>query len=536
MYEKNFKGTKTLITFIIRQQRLKLLIWLVSLVGINLIVARAYPNIYPDEESRMAAFMTMNNPAMKAMLGPGYELEDFLQGVGPLFANEMLLFSAIAVAIMSILLVGQTTRGDEEEGRYEMIHALSVGRLAHSSAVLIVNVATNLLLALSIGFGIALLGIESMDIESNLLYGAALGATGLIFASFTAVFAQLTESARTVTIYSIMTLMIAYLVRAIGDVSNETLSWFSPLGWTVKTGVFVENNWWPVILLCTFALFLGILAFYLHSLRDIGAGFIAPRKGKAYASKFLQTTLGFNIWLQKMNIIAWAIGLIALSGSFGAILGDLEVYFADIEIMEAYIDVESNYSLTEQFVALVMAIMTLIGVIPVVMTILKLKGEENRNLTENIYSRAVSRVRVLGSYVILAVIVSIIMQTMIALGLWSGSEAVMEEPLSFQTTFLSAYVYLPAIWVMTGLAISLLGVIPKLTSLIWFYFVYCFVVLYFSGLLDFPEWMNDLSIFEHIPQIPIDEMNVIVIIVLMMIAISFTVVGFVGYRKRDIIG
>lgn len=128
------------------------------------------------------------------------------------------------------------------------------------------------------------------------------------------------------------------------------------------------------------------------------------------------------------------------------------------------------------------------------------------------------------------------MQTMIALGLWSGSEAVMEESLSFQTTFLSAYVYLPAIWVMTGLTISLLGVIPKLTSLIWFYFVYCFVALYFSGLLDFPEWMNDLSIFEHIPQIPIDEMNVIVIIVLMMIAISFTVVGFVGYRKRDIIG
>lgn len=298
----------------------------------------------------------------------------------------------------------------------------------------------------------------------------------------------------------------------------------------------MENNWWPVILLCTFALLLWILAFYLHSLRDIGAGFIAPRKGKAYASKFLQTPLGFNIWMQKTNIIAWAIGLIALSGSFGAILGDLEVYFADIEIMEAYIDVESNYSLTEQFVALVMAIMTLIGVIPVVMTILKLKGEENRNLTENIYSRAVSRVRVLGSYVILAVIVSIIMQTMIALGLWSGSEAVMEEPLSFQTTFLSAYVYLPAIWVMTGLTISLLGVIPKLTSLIWFYFVYCFVVLYFSGLLDFPEWMNDLSIFEHIPQIPIDEMNVIVIIVLMMIAISFTVVGFVGYRKRDIIG
>src|SRR5690625_7410742 len=91
MYEKNFKGTGALSTFIIRQQRLKLLSWLVSLVGINVIVARAYPNIYPDEESRIAAFMTMNNAAMKAMLGLGYEVEEFLQGVGACFANVMVL-------------------------------------------------------------------------------------------------------------------------------------------------------------------------------------------------------------------------------------------------------------------------------------------------------------------------------------------------------------------------------------------------------------------------------------------------------------
>ena len=536
MYEKYFKGTRFLITFLIRQQRFKLLVWLVGLVGINIVVAKAYPDIYPDETSRMAAFMTMDNPAMKAMLGPGYELEQFVEGVGTLFANEMLLFSAIAVAIMNILLVGQATRGDEEDGRFEMIRALSVGRLAHSSAVLIVNIATNILLALLIGFGIGILGIEGMNVESSLLYGAVLGATGVLFASITAVFAQLTESSRTMTMYSFMVLIIAYLVRAIGDVDNETLSLISPLGWTVRTEVFAENNWWPVIALSVLAIILGIIAFYLHSIRDIGAGFIAPRKGKAHASKFLQSPLGFNMWLQRINIVAWAIGLLALSSSFGAILGDLELYFADLDIMEAYIDTESEYTMTEQFVTLIMAIMTLIGVIPVMMTVLKLKGEEKRNLTENIYSRAVSRVRVLGSYVILALFVSFIMQTMIAFGLWSTSEAVMENPLSFKTTFTSAYAYLPAIWVMTGLVISLVGAIPKMTGVIWVYFAYCFVVLYFSGLLDFPEWMNQLSIFEHVPRIPIDEMNFSVIVIMFLIAVGFTMVGFIGYRNRDIAG
>src|SRR5690625_3634520 len=150
------------------------MIWFICLIGINVAVAAAYPNIYPDEASRIAAYMTMDNPAMKAMLGPGYELDDFVHSIGAVFANEMLLFTAIAVAIMNVLLVGQATRGDEEDGRTEMIRAHSVGRLSYVSAVMIVNMVTNILLALFIGFGIVVLDIDGMAVAGSLLYGAIL--------------------------------------------------------------------------------------------------------------------------------------------------------------------------------------------------------------------------------------------------------------------------------------------------------------------------------------------------------------------------
>lgn len=536
MLEKYFKGTGNLIALIFRQQRFKIFIWTVILVGITLAVAKAYPDIYPDEASRNAAYMTLDNPAMVAMLGIGYELEDYVSVIGAVFATEMLLFTAIAFAIMSILLVAQATRGDEETGRVEMIQALSVGKLSYTTAVMFMNVSTNVLLALLIGFGIRLLNIEGMELSSSLLYGATLGATGIAFGAFTAMFAQLSESVRTTTMFSLFVLIGAYLLRAVGDVSNEVLSSLSPLGWTVRTGVFVDDNWWPVILLCLLAMILGMIAFYLQAIRDVGAGIFAARNGRPNASVILQNPLGLNFWMQKTNISAWLLVILALSGSFGAILGELETYLVEIDIIGEFIDMNSEDTLAEQFVALIIAIMTLIATIPAVITVLKLKSEEKNQLTENIYSRAVSRVSVLSSYILLAVIVSFLMQTMIALGLWSASQSVMEDALSFQSTFKAAYVYLPAIWVVIGSTVILIGVVPKLTSLIWLYIAYCFVVLYLGGMLDFPEWMNQLSLYHYVPQIPIDEMNMTITFSLTMLAIGLSIIGSIAYRKRDLIG
>ncbi|MFT7791435.1 UNVERIFIED_CONTAM: hypothetical protein ODR73_25180, partial [Escherichia coli] len=279
MYANYFRGTRNLTVFIFRQQRFQILIWLISLIGITLSVAAAYPNIYNDEQSRQAASLTMDNPAMVAMLGTGYELKSYLHSIGSMFANEMLLFTAIAVAVMSILLVGRATRGDEEDGRIEMIRALSVGRLSYPSAVMIVIVVTNVLLAILTGIGLASLGIEGMGLGSSLLYGSILGVTGLLFAAFTAIFAQLAETSRGTKMYSFILLIIAYLVRAVGDVSSDILSWISPLGWTVRTGVFWEDNWWSIIIVSMIAVVFGAFAFYLHSIRDLGSGFIAARKG-----------------------------------------------------------------------------------------------------------------------------------------------------------------------------------------------------------------------------------------------------------------
>ena len=85
---------------------------------------------------------------------------------------------------MSILLVARHTRADEEDGRIELIRSLPTGRLSNLHATMLVLFGMNLLLALIIGFGLYALGIESMDLEGSLLYGAALRGNGNVFLGY----------------------------------------------------------------------------------------------------------------------------------------------------------------------------------------------------------------------------------------------------------------------------------------------------------------------------------------------------------------
>ena len=171
------RGTLRITKLLFRQNAIKIGIWLFSIVATTIGVAVAYGDVYKTKADLQASAFTMANPAMQAMLGPGYSIENY--NLGAAFASEMLLFTAIAIAIMNILFVSSSTRKDEEEGRLEMIRALPTGRLSYMAASGVMMVIINLLLYLTISLGLGLIGQEGMSWESSFLYGAILASTGL---------------------------------------------------------------------------------------------------------------------------------------------------------------------------------------------------------------------------------------------------------------------------------------------------------------------------------------------------------------------
>jgi ABC-2 type transport system permease protein len=332
MMRNEFIGYKHLVKLVFRRDRVRIAFWLLGLVSISIVIALAYPQLFSSMEENIAMAETMKNPAMIAMVGPGYGFDNYT--TGPMFSHSMLLFTALTAGIMNILLVTRHTRKDEEEGRIEMVRSLPVGRLASLRATLSVYFVVNIILAVFTAIGLAVLGIESMGVVGSLLYGAVLGITGFFFAALTALFAQILSSSRGVIGYSLGFLGLSYIIRAIGDISSEMLSLMSPLGLILRTEVYVNDYWWPIIVLFVISIMVSAFAFYLNYIRDLEAGFFKVRKGRTHASKLLQSPLGLAFRLQKGTIIAWFVTMFILGASYGSVFGDMDMFFESSEIIQ----------------------------------------------------------------------------------------------------------------------------------------------------------------------------------------------------------
>lgn len=534
MSGKLYNNTMILVKSMLRRDRIKLPVWIIMLAIFTLVVPPAFVELYPTDQAISAIAETMKNPAMTAMVGPGYGLDNYT--IGSMTGHQMLLFTAMGVGLMSIFLITRHTRSDEEEGRIEMIRSLPVGRLSNLSAATILSIVSNIVLALIVGFGLYALEIESMGLKASLLYGAALGATGIFFTGLTILFAQLSSNPRGTIGLSLGVLGISYVMRAIGDVSSEALSLASPLGLILRTEVYVNNYWWPVFVTLGAGVLLGALGFYLSSIRDLGAGLIPAKPGRKHASSFLQSTLGLGIRLQRTAIITWIIGLFILGAMYGSIFGDLEAFFSDNEMIQQILPPGEDFSFAEQFLSVILSVMGIISTIPSLMIILKIKGEEKKNRTEHLLVRAVSRSEIIHSYLGISVVMSIVGLFMSVLGLWVASASVMEDPIAFSTIFKAGIVYLPALLVLIGLTTFLIGWIPKITIVSWVMLLYSFIVIYFGELFDFSDWMKNFSPFGHVPKVPMDDINLLTLIILAVLGIALTYLGVLGYNKRDIEG
>src|SRR5690625_7858749 len=107
---------------------MKVILWLIGITFFTLIVPLAFEKMYESQQERDALAETMKNPAMTAMIGPG-DLNNYT--IGAMTAHEMLLFTAIAVGLMSVLLVTLYTLADVVDELIEFISFLHVGQLSY---------------------------------------------------------------------------------------------------------------------------------------------------------------------------------------------------------------------------------------------------------------------------------------------------------------------------------------------------------------------------------------------------------------------
>jgi ABC-2 type transport system permease protein len=435
---------------------------------------------------------------------------------------------------MNIFFVNRHTRVDEELGRHEMLASLPVGRLSGSLATIKMAFLLNATVSVLSALAIIAINIEGTTASGAFAYTLSIGAQGMVFASVTLLAAQLFGTARGSMGVSFAALGLAYIMRASGDMADNALSYISPMGLGLKVEAFYTDDFAPVAILFAEAVVIAAIALFVNTKRDVGAGVFAARKSKAHASRFLLSPFGFAWRLSKNNFIAWAVAFFVLGAMYGTVIGELDKFVEGNDMIKQMLEAQGGSgSLAESFLPMLCGIMAWIAAIPAIGAMNRMRVEEKRGRMEQIYARAVSRASIFGSFTIIAIFESLILMFLSGIGLYATSQGTGILPL--ETILGASFVYVPAILVFAGLSALLVGLLPKLTSIVWALFGYSFLMLYFGRLFDVPEWATRISPFGNTPGIPVQEFNAIPLVLLLIIAAALTAAGyFAGYKRRDV--
>ena len=540
----NFDNSGRLIRFMLRRERVMSAIWILVIVLFSAAVAPAMDSMFSEPGARQQFGESFNNPVMIAMMGPVYGLDNYNSGV--MYAGMMLLWVSIAAAIMNIFLVVRHTRMDEERGRIEGIRSLPTGRLAGVNAAMITAAIVDVLLSVLFGAALAALNIVDMGFGGCMLFGFTVGAAGFVFAGIAAVFSQLSSNKSGALGLSFLMLGVFYMLRAVGDMQNsELLSCLSPLGLAQRPRVYVDNLLWPVLVLFLEAVVFAAAAYALNSVRDMDRGFIPAKPGRREAKKSLLSPFGLALRLVRNSLITWIIVMLVLAASYGSVIADipnfvgespeyLQVIGIPSEIVNSMSDADKAQIIVDYFGLFVITMMTLVCFVPVINTALKIRSEEAEGRTEPIYALAVPRINYLTGYVLLAFAASALIQCAAAVGLYSATSALENNPFTFGGLMGSFLVYLPALWVIVGFSVFISGRFPKATGAVWGFFGFIFLVSFLGGIPELlPDWLGKISPVTHIPKLPLDDMTWLPLIILTLIAAILTAAGYIFYKKRD---
>jgi ABC-2 type transport system permease protein len=530
--ENTLAGTGKLVRFNLRRDRIKLPAWLVGMFLFVFYYGTALPQLYRTEED-LQVVTEFTQGAMGAIIaGPGFGLDD--PTIESVIAGVYGLYFLLLAALMNILLVARHTRVEEQTGRAELIRANVVGRHAPLTATLIIAGVANVLVALLVA---AAMAAADLDTSDALLFGAGIGAVGLVWAGITALTVQVSAFSRAGSGLAGAALGAAYVIRAAGDTITEggsLLSWFSPLAWSQQTRPYADGRWWPLLLSVAFAAVTAAIGYVLSTRRDVGAGLVAPRAGSPIAPAWLRSPLTFAFRLQRAGLIGWGAALVIAAAVYGGITGPIVDAFEDLP--ETMIDVMGGdpSRLLDGYVSTMALSFAIVLAVFVILGLQAARGEETKGRAEPVLATATSRSAWLGGHVavVAAGVAVLLAVTGLVLGI-ATAISVGDAAYVWDTTA-AHLVYVPALLVLLGIAVLLFGFVPGAVGVTWAVFGFATIIGFFGPIMDLPQWVHNVSPIEHVARLPLEELSWTPLVILTAVAAGLIALGLYGFGRRDL--
>lgn len=522
-------GTAPLLRTTVRHDGRSFAPWIVIVTGLSASSVLVYPWIFPNQQDRAGlAAAVGSNPALGLIFGPAFDLST-TDGFN---AWRSLALGGFLAALGAIFAVTRATRAQEDSGQAELLASGVLGRASRLLAGVGLGLIGSLLLGLVAGI---VTGLCGGGWESSMLLGATFTATGWMFTGIAAVTAQLGSDSRTSNSMAIGTLGVLFLLRgfAYSVQAPDWTVWINPLGWMTETRPANGNHWWPLWYALALTVILLGVAFVLQARRDFGVGAIAPRPGPARGRD--RSTWRLVLRLNRGPVITWTIAFLALGVVFGYFATSItDILSSDSAVKQVLAaGATTPDALVSAFLVTILSLVGIIASIPGVQIMLKLRTEEMEDRVEPVLATKVQRPRYYASSVVLALLAPAVYVLLAGLVIASLASTA-NIGVNFGDALLQAVATVPAVWTVVAVSVAVIGARPQVSVAAWLGVLASFVLTLLGPTFKLWDWILAISPFWHIPNVTQSGADWWGLLWISMATLFFLVVGFAGFRRRDL--
>ena len=524
-----FAGTGSYLRFTVKHNLVRYLVWIAVIVGMLAIVISYYQQMFPNTTAGQTALKDFiaiaAQPSMMALVGKVGSVT-----LGGAVYTKIWMALAMTLCIGMVFQVTHGMRADEENGRTELFRSRPYGIHSTLSSV----VLSSLLLCLVIGVLSTLLcigtGVDAAGagITGSVVLGLSFLACGIFGVGIGALTNQLSASASLANSTGSIAVVFFYVLRMMGDMNDNALIWFSPIGWGERMMPWGDNKGWLFIPAVVLTAVLIAAALVIEAHRDYGSGVLKEKKGKSEAKPLMRHPWGLTLHLYQGSIIGWSVGMLLAGLLLGSVAKSMLDMLANVNL--AMIKDSSLNSL----LGFLLCFIGLIAMILPLQIMAGLRSDEAKGLTESQLAGGISRWRLVLER--LAVSVGVMVFLLLLGGFTMGaSYGAVANDMSYAGKLVEgALIYAPGIMAVVGFAVLLFGFLPRATiPVTWFAYGAMYFILLASDAMRLPEWVKNVMPMTGTMRIPLGTFDAAVLW-FAAAAVAFIVLGMIGLRKRDV--
>jgi len=423
--------------------------------------------------------------------------------------------TVIITSILSVVLIINNTRKDEDLGRLELLRAGAVGPKAALTAVLIKVFCANLLGGLAMALGFIAAGFPA---EGSWVAGlaTALGSCG--FSVMAAIAAQVAPNARLARGLSFGALAFFFVWQILANAAgNVSLLLWTPFGWCAYARPFAGENFKLFAFAVPAIALLTAIAYRLYDQRDLGGSYLGERSGRVYARNSFKSPLALAWRQQRGMLFVWVAAYAVMGLIIASLVPKINIMLDGTAFLPGLSAILGGPG--RAFLAILAYILTQVLTAYAIMAILRMREEESMTRTELVLSSAASRVRYAAGHLLIAFIGSAV--AIALFGFCIGD-------------FTSCLARLPVVWLVASVTVFLYGFAPRAAAPVsWGFFGALLLMEFLWEIKAIGNNIFALSPFSWV--YPGVAVSLPPIVTMLLMATVLVGLGLVCFSRRDII-